>query len=88
MVQREWRGSPALLRVLNPFSFRVQEFLDNMSRAIVYCEKGDMIELTELLDTTDYRLIQDDTERRHVIRVDIPTDGKRHKAYKKFNYDV
>ncbi len=88
MVQLEWRGSPARLRVLNPFSFRVEKFLDNMSRAIVYCEKGDMIELTELLDTTDYRLIQDDTERRHVIRVDIPTDGKRHKAYKKFNYDV
>ncbi len=74
--------------MLNPFSFRVEGFLDIMSRAIVYCEKGDMIELTELLDTTDYRLIQDDTERRHVIRVDVPTDGKRHKAYEKFNYEM
>lgn len=91
MVQREWRGSPALFRVLTSFCFRVEKFLElpyNMSRAIVYCEKGDMIELTELLESTDYRLIQDDAERRHVIRVDIPTDGKRYKAYKKFDYEM
>jgi len=90
MVQREWRGSPAVFQVLNSFSFRVEKFLDNMTRAIVLCEKGDMLELTELLDTTDYRLIQDDNNntRCHFLRIDMPTDGKRHKAYKRFNYDV
>lgn len=88
MVQREWRGSPAVFRVLNSFSFRVEKFLDNMTRAIVLCEKGDMLELTELLDDTDYRLVQDDNTRCHFLRIDMPTDGKRHKAYEKFNYAV
>ena len=91
MVQREWRGSPAVFRVLTPFCFRIEKFLElpySMSPAIVNCEKGDWIELSELLDTTDYKFITDDTERRHVIRVDIPTDGKRHKAYEKFNYEM
>ena len=37
---------------------------------------------------TDYKFITDDTERRHVIRVDMPTDGKRYKAYKKFDYEM
>ena len=61
MVQREWRGSLAIFRVLNPFSFRIEKFLDNMTRATVVCEKGDSIELSELLDTTDYKFFQDKT---------------------------